>query len=129
MAKSPPPKPSVYAGALRLEEYETSSDDPWGEQIWVVTLYDQQLSDLSDAAVKWVIAHELGHVASGLPCGSLSIGRLGYTRTSENVYRAITGAERELHEFVADAIARAWGFWEEEQVWVKEQGEEREGGN
>jgi predicted metalloprotease len=82
--------------------------------------------DLSDVAIKWVIAHELGHVASGLSCESLSIGGLGYTRTSENVYRAITGAERELHELVADAIAHAWGWWEEEKVWVKEV---NEGGN
>jgi hypothetical protein len=86
----------------------------------MVTLYNQQLFGLSDAAVKWAIAHELGHVASGLPCGSLGMGGLGYTRTSENVYRAITEDERERHEFVADAIARAWGFWEEEQVWVNE---------
>jgi hypothetical protein len=49
VSKSPPPKPGIYAGALRLEANETSPDDPSGEQVWVVT-----------------------------PCGSISIGGIGY---------------------------------------------------
>lgn len=127
VSESPPPKADIFAGALRLEDNETSPDDPRGEQVWTVTLFDQQLVDLPGPAIKWVIAHELGHVASGLPCGSFARGSIAYTRTSENIYRAITKNERELGEVVADAIARAWGFWEEEQALVKEVKERERG--
>jgi len=118
VSESPPQKAGGLAASLRLEENETSPDDPWGEQVWEVTLYHKQLFDLPDPAIKWVIDHELGHVASGVPCGSLTAGSIAYTRTSENIYRPITKDEREAGEFVADAIARAWGWWEEEQTFV-----------
>lgn len=79
--------------------------------------YDQTLSKLPDDAVKWVIAHELGHVASGVPCGSLAVGKILLTKIEGDTYRPITADEKEMHEFVADAIARAWGFWDEEEAW------------
>jgi hypothetical protein len=116
LSESLPFKPGVGASAQRLEESETAPDMIRSEQCWVITIYEQTLSTLSDDAVKWVIAHELGHVASGLPCGSLTIGRTHFTRIGGDTYRPITADEKEMHEFVADAIARAWGFWDEEEA-------------
>jgi hypothetical protein len=48
-------------------------------------LYDQQLFDLSDAAIKWGLAHEVGHVHPACLAGVSVVG-LAYTRKSENVY-------------------------------------------
>ena len=116
LSESLPFEPGIGASAQRLEELETAPDMIRSEQCWVITIYDQTLSTFSDDAVKWVIAHELGHVASGLPCGSLAIGRTHFTRIEGDTYRPITADEKEMHEFVADAIARAWGFWDEEEA-------------
>jgi hypothetical protein len=66
-----------------------------------------------------VPAHELGHIASGLPCGSLVIGGRPFTRVpgTRGEYREITAEERESMETKANAIARAWGFSSEEAAW------------
>src|SRR5262245_2454749 len=64
-----------YACALRFEEVEDMSPDDLeghGEQDWLVTLYPALLDRLADQAVRWVIAHELGHVASDWCAGLLS---------------------------------------------------------
>src|SRR5262249_41508139 len=63
-----------FGCALRFDEGE-DTDDPMGEQLWLVTLYPALLDKLSDAAVRWVIGHELAHVASGCVCGIVVDGR------------------------------------------------------
>ena len=118
VSTSPPSSPDGFASSHRDEELEDEPDIR-NEQVWSITLYDQKLSTVPDAAVKWVIAHELGHVASGLPCGSLVLGGSAYTRVSKDQYRPVTGYEGEVNELVADTIARAWGWWEEEEAWVE----------
>ena len=87
------------------------------EQCWTITLYEQSLSGLSDDAVKWVIAHELGHVAAGVPCASWGVGEIRLTKITADISRLIMADETEMHEFIADTIARAWGFWDEEEAW------------
>jgi Peptidase family M48 len=114
-----------YACALRFEEVETMDPDDLeghGEQDWQVTLYPALLDKLSDQAVRWVIAHELGHVASGCVCGIVINGR-AHTRIpgTTDQYREISTAEKERNERLANAIARAWGFWTEEQAFRAEE--------
>jgi hypothetical protein len=114
-----------YASCLRLEEEEgdtTAIIEGHREQNWIVTLYTPWLDRLSDRAALWAIAHELGHVASGMACGSLVISGTAYTRvsSSEDQLREITPEEREAREKVADVIARAWGFSFEEEAFEEE---------
>jgi hypothetical protein len=114
-----------YACALRFEEVEDLDPDDLeghGEQLWQVTLYPALLDKLSDPAVGWVIAHELGHVASGCVCGIVIDGR-PVTRIpgTTDQYREISPAEKHKNEGLANAIARAWGFWEEEEAFRAEE--------
>lgn len=130
---SPPPR----HGDRYADSYREGEDDETRhtilesreEQMWVITLYEKPLSSLSDAAVKSVIAHELGHVASGMPCGSVVIEGIPYTKAGapggEEFYRPITPEERNAGEKIADAITRAWGFWEEEEAWFEEASRDR----
>jgi hypothetical protein len=110
-------KPKGHASALRFEAVEShgGEDEARSEQTWVVTLYPEWLDGFNDTAVMWVIAHELGHVASGCRCGIVVDGRR-MTRAwgTEDSYREIGDAEAEFNERMADSIARAWGFWQEE---------------
>src|SRR5688572_6258927 len=75
-----PSVPGGYGSALREEELETETEMIHSEQRWTITLYEQSLSGLSDDAVKWVIAHELGHVAAGVPCASWGVGEIRLTK-------------------------------------------------
>jgi hypothetical protein len=120
-------KPDVgYASCLREEEAESGPlpGMPEGhhEQCWTVTLYRPWLAVFSDEASRWIIAHELGHVASGIACGSLVFGGRPYTRMSGTTdqYREVTPEEKQGGEKIADAIARAWGFWLEEEAFASE---------
>jgi hypothetical protein len=119
-------KPSQgYASCFRFEEEEgeaTASIEGHHEQHWTVTLYTPWLDQLSDGAALWPIVHELGHVASGMACGSLASGGKPNTRVStvRDFYREVTPDERAAREKVADVIARAWGFWLEEEAFEKE---------
>jgi hypothetical protein len=63
-----------------------------------------------------VIAHELGHVTSGHPCGVVTAEGQRITRLWSTVhsYRELGDLEAEVNERTADAIARDWGFWQEE---------------
>ncbi|MDO8475043.1 MAG: hypothetical protein Q7W02_02410 [Candidatus Rokubacteria bacterium] len=122
-----PEKPARgIASSLREEELETAADDPpiegHNEQVWTVTLFQPWLDGFSDLSVMWVIAHELGHVASGMACGSMALGGKPYTRVSgtNDHYREKTPEEISGGEKVADAIARAWGFWLEEETFEAE---------
>jgi|HubBroStandDraft_6_1064221.scaffolds.fasta_scaffold53640_5 hypothetical protein len=72
---------------------------------WHVVLYARGLRRLSDHAVAWVIAHELGHVAAGMPCGPILL------------------SESEAWEQVADVTAQAWGFLLEERAFRSEIGD------
>ena len=65
----------TYAGARRVEtdDNEEGSDS----QLWEVKLCPERIDGLSDAACRYLIAHELGHVASGLYPWSLK----RFTRT------------------------------------------------
>jgi hypothetical protein len=115
-----------YANSLREEELEAPDDDPLieghNEQVWAVTLFQPWLDALSDPSVMWVIVHELGHVASGMACGSMAIGGKPYTRVSGTTdqYRERTTEEISGGEKIADAVARAWGFWIEEEAFEAE---------
>lgn len=64
-------------GSARRREEE---EDDEGYQYWDVNLYPALLDRLSDPACRWVIAHELAHVASGIPTGSVVLGGRLYTR-------------------------------------------------
>jgi hypothetical protein len=112
-----------YASAYRIEEIESADgqDEARTEQMWVVTVYPEWLDRFSDEAVRWVIVHELGHVASGCRCGVV-IGGRRMTRAwgTEDTYRDLTPAEAEANERTADAIGRAWGFWSEEEQFKRE---------
>jgi len=114
-----------YGSALRFEEVEDLAPDDLeghGEQVWAVTLYPALLDNLSDSAVRWVMAHELGHVASGCVCGIVIDGR-AVTRIpgTTDQYREISPVEKDNNERLANAIARAWGFWAEEQEFRAEE--------
>lgn len=95
-----------YAGTLCEEEAELPQPESavggHSARSWHVTLYTPWLDRLSDDAVVWVMAHELGHVTAGMPCGPTVL------------------AECEAWEQVADVTARAWGFTREEEVFRHE---------
>ncbi len=119
--------PRGYGSAGREEEGEgderVSLLEGHNEQVWTVRLYPALLDPLSDEAVCWVIAHELGHVASGMACGSIVLQGRPYTRSvsgGAEMYREVTNEERAVGEKLADAIARAWGFWLEEEAFEAE---------
>jgi hypothetical protein len=115
--------PRGLASALRFEALESNDDEDEArtEQTWVITLYPEKLDGLSDDAVVWAIAHELGHVASGCRCGE-NFGGRQMTRAwgTDDTYREITPTENESNERTADAIGRAWGFWHEEECFQRE---------
>jgi len=105
-----------YASALRAVESHDGEYETHSEETWIVTLYPEWLDPLGDEAVMWVIAHELGHVAAGCPCGVVSAdGRpVARLRSTVDTYREIGDLEVAVNEGTADAIARDWGFWQEE---------------
>ena len=45
----------------------------------------------------------------------MGIGKIRLTKITAD--RLIMTDETEMHEFIADTIARAWGFWDEEEAW------------
>jgi hypothetical protein len=85
----------LLAGARLLE---AESGDL---QLWEVQLDPTRLERFSDAAVRWVIAHELAHVASGLP-------------TDKHRRDDVLGEDR------ADHFATLWGFQEERDAFETE---------
>ena len=90
------------------------------EQVWIMTLYPSLIDRLSDAACLWVIAHEFGHIASGLSGASLVIEGIGYTpvKGTANQYKEIVSTEDQ--EDIAEKLALEWGFSSELQAWLKE---------
>lgn len=107
-----------YASALREEEAEGDIEE--SDQIWTVTLYPALLNRLSDAACQWVIAHELSHVASGLPTGSIVIGGKPHTRVKGTVDRYVEAPERNVCEDAADGRVLDWGFSMELDAFLRE---------
>lgn len=113
-----------YGCAFRFDEVEDLDlNDLKGhsQELWAVTLYPALLDKLAAPAVRWVIAHELGHVASGYMCGVDIDGR-PMTRIPgmTDEYREISPIETYHNERVANAIARAWGFWGDEAIFQDE---------
>lgn len=121
---SPSPGTIGYACARRYEDTESRRDelplDIEPEQCWSVILYVEHLSLLSDQAIRWAIAHELGHVASGLRLGSLLIGGIPMTQVGPGSYEPAPPKDR--HEDEADRLALEWGFSEEFQRFLSETG-------
>ena len=119
---TPPGGGTGYASAGREEEGESFPFEmPPGvepEQIWVVRLYRRNLDTLSDAAVRWVIVHELAHVASGLRTGSIVVGGVPVTQTAPGQYEP--APSKETLEDTADRIALQWGFSDERQCFLSE---------
>ena len=98
----------TYGSAVLADGADGSDLESHHEQGWDVFLCPGLLDGLSDDAVCWVIAHELAHVAAGLTCDALRSSR-----------------PDAFAEKVADAIARAWGFWLEEEAFDAATGSER----
>jgi hypothetical protein len=72
-------------------------------ELWVVTLYTSALYELSDEAVRWIIARELGRVAS-------DASQLWRNRFSK----------KPVQEDTADAQALTWRFCEERRQCERE---------
>jgi hypothetical protein len=86
----------VYLGGARRLKAE-----PGDPQLWEIRLVQQTLDRYSDAAVRWVIAHEFAHVATGLP-----------TDPRER--------DDALCEDRADHLAALWGFQKEQDAFEAE---------
>lgn len=109
------------ADTRRLEAGETlpSETDGPPEQTWLMTLYRKMLDPYSDAAVRWVIAHEFGHIASGLRTGSVVVGGEAYRQQSPDVY--VPAPSKMIHEDAATEYAlMEWGFDVELQACLRE---------
>jgi len=120
----PTPSPDTigYASAHRDEEEESHEWElPPGvppEQCWTITLYREHLALLSDEACRYVIAHELGHAASGLRTGGIVVAGRPYTQTAPGQYEPPPGKSQ--HEDAADRLALQWEFSEELQQFFRE---------
>ncbi len=104
-----------YGSVLRLEEGE-----PDTFQGWVVELYPALLDWISDAACRWVIAHEFAHVASGIPTGSMVIEGKKYTRIKGTVDQYQKTPSNHVSEDATDSIALGWGFSSDLQAFLKD---------
>jgi len=71
----------------------------------------REASDLlSGPAARWVIAHELAHVVSGLRTGNLVIGGVPMTEMRPNYFEA--ASPKDKYEDAADMLTTSWGFTE-----------------
>ena len=107
--------PRGYASARHEEGTEEET-----EQSWIVTLYPALLDQLSDAACRYVIAHEVGHVASGLTQGSIKIKGKWYSKIKGTRDQYEEASTSEDHEDVAEKIAIEWGFSSDLTTFLKE---------
>ena len=96
------------------------------EQLWAVTLYPALLERLSDAACRWAIAHEFGHVASGLPMGSIVIKGKPMTKIKGTKDEYEEAPSKDDQEDVAEKIALEWGFSGELTTFLAEELKESE---
>lgn len=113
------PRPRRYGTALRVEQKQR--EDEGTGQRWVITFYPALLDRLSDAACRWVIAHQFGHVASGLPTGSIVIGGQPSPRVQGQSDKAVESPPKKAHEDAADRLGLKWGFSEERQEFLSEE--------
>ncbi len=106
--------PRGYASARHEDE-----SDGEIEQVWIVTLYPELLDRLSDAACRYIIAHEFGHVASGLSMGCISIYGTRYSpvKGTANEFEEVTSTDDQ--EDVANLMAMDWGFSSELAIFLK----------
>jgi hypothetical protein len=111
--------PRGYACA----QHETESDGDI-EQVWIMTLFPSLMDHLSDAACQWVIAHEFGHIASGLCGPSLVHKGIGYApvKGTTNQYDEVVSTNDQ--EDIAEKQALEWGFSPELQAFLREDGTE-----
>ena len=86
----------VHQAGVRLLEQERGD-----LQLWEVRLVPAALDGYSDAAIQWVIAHELAHVSSGLP-------------TDKHQRDDVLCEDR------ADHLATLWGFQPERAAYEAE---------
>jgi hypothetical protein len=107
--------PPGYANTFR-------HDEEGGEYVtpYVVTAFPVLMNRLSDAACRWVIAHELGHIASRLPFGSIVIHGKLYTPVKGTAGEYELAPRKEIQEDTADSIALEWGFDSELQAFFAE---------
>jgi len=75
----------------------------YSETIRIIILYNGDLNRLSDAAIGWVIAHELGHAYCHLKCGT-----------------AGPGSPKVDFDYGADCVASSWGFQPERDQFEQE---------
>ena len=92
-------------------------------QHWVVTLYVLHLDLLSDKAARYVIAHALGHVASGLQTEGLVVGMVPGSQASREQDEA--APQKTHHEEPIDPLTTPWGFSDEQQQFLSEAGVRR----
>jgi hypothetical protein len=107
--------PLGYASARH--EIEADGDN---EQVWIMTLYPSLPDRLPDKACLYVIAHEFGHIASGLCGPSLVHKGIGYAPvkgTANQYEEAVSTGDR---EDIAEKLALEWGFSAELQAFFRD---------
>ena len=125
----PTPTPGTigYASAHREEggigfPHELVREREPGQH-WVVTFYLLHLDLLSDKAVKYVIAHALGHIISGLQTDGLVVGVVPLSQVSGGQYEPAIQIGN--HEDAVDPLTTPWGFSDELQQFLSETGVRR----
>lgn len=94
----------VVVASAAAERFETV-------ECWTVTLHRRVLDQLSDQAVRWVIARELGYVAACRASGIV---------VSPEPYPSGPASIRAACERRADVYAIDWGFSEEKKAYDRE---------
>ncbi len=86
-----------------------------------VVLYPAMLDTLSDAACRWAIAHEFGHVAPVLPRHAvIAGGHYLYVGGRWQASAATPERLEQLYEDHADQLAAEWGFGSEAETFSRE---------
>lgn len=108
--------PRGYASARHEDEADGEI-----EQMWIMTLYPSLLDRLSDKACLYVIAHEFGHIASGLYGPSLVNKGIGYApaKGTANQYEEVVSTGNQ--EDIAEKLALEWGFSPELQAFFRDE--------
>jgi hypothetical protein len=94
----------IVVASAAAERFETI-------ECWTVTLHRRVLDQLSDQAVRWVIARELGYVAACRASGILAAAESDHSGPA---------AVRAACERRADVYAIDWGFSEEKKAYDRE---------
>jgi hypothetical protein len=89
-------------------------------QCWTLTLYRRVLDELSDMAVRWVIAHEFGYVAARISSAFTSTEGAPFAVTDTDSNEYDNEHFREIRERRANVCALGWGFIEEKAAYDRE---------